>query len=114
MTGWQSLRVDLRRLLEESPDALVAFPDPESERSERRFRIELAAWATEIAATLNARYGSLVDLRVGAMTFPARQLWVSEQTYQLRGEPAEPAGLHVEPYRRCRSGPVGSRAGTYW
>lgn len=50
MTGWQGLRVDLRRLLEESPDALVAFPDPESERSERRFRIELAAWATEIAA----------------------------------------------------------------
>ena len=82
-------------MLEESPDALVAFPDPESERSERRFRIELAAWATEIA--LNARYGSLVDLRVGAMAFPARQLWVSEQTYQLRGEPAEPARLHVEP-----------------
>jgi hypothetical protein len=63
MAGWESLRVDLRRLLEESPDALVVFPDPDSERREERIRIHLAAWATDIAATLNAKYGSLVDLR---------------------------------------------------
>jgi len=100
MTGWESLRADLRRLLEESPDALVVFPDPDSERYEPRIRIDLAAWATDIAAALDARYGSLVDLRVGAMTFPARQLWVNEPAYQLRGAPAEPAGLGVEPMSR--------------
>jgi hypothetical protein len=97
MAGWESLRADLRRLLEESPDALVAFPDPGSQRYEQRIHIKLAAWATDIAATLNARYGDLVDLRVGAMTFPARQLWVSEYVRQLHGAPAEPAGIDVEP-----------------
>jgi hypothetical protein len=96
MTGWQSLRVDLRRLLEESPGALVVGPSPDSERREPPVRIQLAAWATDIAATLNDKYGSLLDLHVGAMTFPARQLWVSEHTPQLRGAPAEPAGLEVE------------------
>ncbi|TCC65471.1 hypothetical protein E0H73_00545 [Kribbella pittospori] len=108
MAGWDGLRVDLRRLLEESPGALVVFPHPESERSERRFRIELAAWAAEIAAALDAKYGSLVDLQVGAMTFPARQLWVSEQACQLRGDPAESAGLYVE-----SSSPLSVRTGRF-
>jgi len=71
------------------------------QRREQRIRIDLAAWATDIAAKLNAKYGSLVDLRVGAMTFPARQLWVQkgwyERWYQLRGVGSEPAGLDVEP-----------------
>ncbi len=80
--------MDLRRLLEESPGALVVFPDPDSERRDRPIHIELAAWATDIAATLNAKYGRHVDLRVGAMTFPARQLWVSEYVRQLHGAPA--------------------------
>jgi hypothetical protein len=31
------------------------------------------------------------------MTFPARQLWVSEHSCQLRGAPAESTGLEVEP-----------------
>ncbi|WP_433164399.1 hypothetical protein [Kribbella sp. CA-247076] len=97
MAGWESLRVDLRRLREESPGALVAFPSPDSERSEKRFQVELAAWAIDVAAALKAKYGSLVDLRVGAMTFPARQLWVSEYTRQLLDGLAEPTGLDVEP-----------------
>lgn len=88
--------MDLRRLREESPGALVAFPGPDGERREQRFRIELAAWATDIAARLKAKYGSSVELRVGAMTFPARQLWVSAYARQLRGAPAEPAGLDVD------------------
>ncbi|MFI7066036.1 hypothetical protein ACIBL3_33900 [Kribbella sp. NPDC050124] len=96
MAGWESLRVDLRRLLEESPDALVLFPDPDRERREPPFGIHLAAWATDIAATLNAKYGSLLDLQVGAMTFPARRMWLSEDLPQLRGAPAESAGLEVE------------------
>jgi hypothetical protein len=97
VAGWESLRVDLRLLLEESPGALVVGPDPDYERREQRIRIELAAWATDIAATLNGKYGSLVDLRVGAMTFPAGQLLVSEHARQLHGAPADSAGLEVEP-----------------
>ncbi|TCC50880.1 hypothetical protein E0H75_12015 [Kribbella capetownensis] len=96
MAGWQSLRVDLRRLHEESPGALVVWPSPDTERREPPFRIELAAWATEIAATLNATYGTLVDLHVGAMTYPAGQLSERAQAFQLHAEPAESAGLDVE------------------
>ena len=89
--------MDLRRLLEESPDAFMFLPDPDSERSEKRIRIGLAAWATDIAAELHATYGDLVDLNVGAMRFPARELLVNPHTLQLRGEPAEGAGFGVEP-----------------
>jgi hypothetical protein len=94
MPGWESLRVDLRQLRAQSPGALMVFPDPESERREQRIHIELAAWATDIAATLNAKYGDLLDLRVGAMTFPTGELWVGG--YELCGAPAESAGLDVE------------------
>jgi hypothetical protein len=97
VTGWESLRADLRQLRDESPAALVVFPDPDSERHEQRISIDLAAWATDIAAMLNAKYGSLLDLHVGAMSFPTRQLWPGASGYQLRGAPAERAGLDVEP-----------------
>jgi hypothetical protein len=98
MPGWESLRVDLRRLREESPGAVVVSPSPDRERRwERRFRIELAAWATDIAAMLVAKYGDVVGLRVGAMTYPTRQLWVTDYSRQLHGAPAESAGLDVQP-----------------
>ena len=100
--------MDLRRLFEESPGALVVGPNPDSERREPPIHIQLAAWATDIAATLNAKYGSLLDLYVGAMTFPARQLWLSEDLPQVRGAPAEPAGLDVEALS-----PLSVRTGRY-
>ncbi|MFI5714063.1 hypothetical protein [Kribbella sp. NPDC051620] len=108
MAGWESLRVDLRRLYAESPDALVGWPDPESERSEQRIHVELAAWATGIAATLHAKYGEFVELRVGAMTFPAGELWMGARQYDLRGVPAESAGLEVE-----SPSPLAVRTGRY-
>ncbi|MER7249909.1 hypothetical protein [Kribbella sp. NPDC000426] len=99
MAGWESLRVDLLRLHEESPGALVVWPSPETERrSERRFWIQLAAWATEIAGTLNATYGDVVDLQVGAMTFPGGELLESAYARQLPGVPADAAGLVVEAF----------------
>ncbi|MEV6271585.1 hypothetical protein AB0L64_30770 [Kribbella sp. NPDC051936] len=77
MAGWESLRADLRQLLEESPDAFMVLQDPVSEqRGGRPIHIELAAWATDIAAAVNAKYGSFVDLHVGAMTVPGGQLSV--------------------------------------
>ncbi|WP_328328439.1 hypothetical protein OHA70_03530 [Kribbella sp. NBC_00382] len=95
MAGWESLQVDLRRLFEESPGAVVSGPHPDSERSERRIHIELAAWATDIAADLDAKYGDLVELKVGAMTFPAGELWTGEGWYQSPGAPAESVRLEV-------------------
>ncbi|MGW6198233.1 hypothetical protein ACWF0M_18960 [Kribbella sp. NPDC055110] len=97
MGGWESLRVDLQRLQAESPGALVVRPNPETvRRSEARFHIVLAAWATDIAAELHSKYGDLVDLQVGAIRFPTRELLVNPHSVQLRGEPAEDAGVGVE------------------
>jgi hypothetical protein len=67
MAGWESLRVDLLRWRVEAPGALVVFPGLGREhRHERRFRIQLPAWATDIAGELHAEYGELVELQVGA------------------------------------------------
>lgn len=96
MEGWEALRVELRRLVEEAPGALVVWQDPDSaRRSKKRVRIELAAWATDIAGELHAAYGDLLDLRVGAKLFPGGEL-VHEHLQLVRGEPAEAAGLVVE------------------
>ncbi|GAA3087734.1 hypothetical protein GCM10010530_11770 [Kribbella aluminosa] len=96
MGGWEGLRVELRRLILEAPDALMAFPDPESEPTRTPVRIMLAAWATEIAAGLHARYPELVELHVGAMRFPARELLRNVWVPELRGEPAADLGFDVE------------------
>ena len=97
MAGWESLRLDLLRLHEEAPGAFVWGPNPHTvRRSERRFHIALAAWATEIAGTLKAKYGDVVELQVGAMTYPGRELLASEVASQLPGAPADAAGLEVE------------------
>ena len=54
--GWESLRVDLQRLIAESPGAFLFGPNPDSERRyEKRIRFGLAAWATDIAAVGGAR-----------------------------------------------------------
>lgn len=97
MPGWESLRVDLRRLLEEAPGAFMGWPDPESDRSEKRIRIDLAPWATDIADELKTTYGDVVDLRVGAKSFPDGQLCAREQWTRLHGEPAETTGLFADP-----------------
>jgi hypothetical protein len=84
-------------LLAEAPGAFRFGPDPDSERrSETRIRIGLAAWATDIAAEMHATYGDFVDLHVGAMRFPTRELLVNVHALQLRGEPAGEAGFEVE------------------
>ncbi|MFD3399233.1 hypothetical protein ACFWUU_01070 [Kribbella sp. NPDC058693] len=114
MAGWEGLRVDLRRLLGEAPEALVVLPDPDSERRERPIRIDLAAWATDIAAELKAKYGDVVELRVGAMTFPAKQLWVNEYSRQCAEHPLSVRGSTYVLRLRCRFGPGGRRARTHW
>ena len=98
MGGWESLRVDLQRVLVESPGAFLFGPNPDSERRyEKRIRIGLAAWAADIAAELHSTYGDFVELEVGAMRFPAKELLVNAHALQLRGEPADGAGFGVEP-----------------
>lgn len=47
MSVWDSLKVDLVRLLDEQPGALTGYPDPRVDTNRRPpFHIDLAAWAT--------------------------------------------------------------------
>ncbi|MFF0265519.1 hypothetical protein [Kribbella sp. NPDC004536] len=98
MTDWEHLRVDLLRYGKEAPGALVVGPSPHTERRyETRFQIKLAAWAVDIAGDLQRKYGELVELQVGALTFPAKQPAWDVRRLQLPGEPAQSVGLTVTP-----------------
>jgi hypothetical protein len=97
MALWGSLRVDLRDLLDDAPGALRGFPDPDSERSaDERISVELAAWASDIAASLHEKYGDQIDLRVGAMPFPNTGYRPDPRLTQLHGSPAASVGLALE------------------
>lgn len=97
MPGWTELREDLRRISRETPDALVSCPDPRDDRPrEGRFAIGLAAWATDLAATLHEKYGATVQLAVGAMPFPDQDFFAG-RLLELPETPAESLGLTVEP-----------------
>lgn len=97
MTSWTDLREDLRRLREEAPGALTVFPDPDSDCGRAPpISVDLAAWATGIAAELHQKHGTLVDLQVGALSFPDRSPRVAPSVGAVPGLPAESVGLRVE------------------
>jgi hypothetical protein len=68
---WDSLRVTLSRIRDENPAALAGCPDLLVDRADRLpFPIELAPWATDVAAELDGSFGAAVELRVGFLQFP--------------------------------------------
>jgi hypothetical protein len=72
MSVWDSLKIVLVRLLDEQPGALTMFPDPRIDRDRRPpFRIGLAAWAGSAAGELHDRFGTDVELTVGAQSYPS-------------------------------------------
>jgi hypothetical protein len=60
----------LDRLKNEPEHPLRGFSNPRL--NQPRFPIRLAAWATELAAELEAGYGDLIVLQVGHLDYPAR------------------------------------------
>lgn len=73
MAVWESLKAVLIRLRDERPNALTGYPDPQSDIDRRPpFPIHVAAWATDVAAELHDRFGSDVELTVGALPYPPR------------------------------------------
>jgi hypothetical protein len=72
---WDSLRATLLRIRDENPSALAGYPDPLVDRADcLPFPIELAPWATVVAAELDGSFGAAVELRVGFLHFPQRTL----------------------------------------
>lgn len=95
--GWSELREELRRITRESPDALLGYPDPTSDRpGAAAFSIHFAAWASDIAAALHEKYGAAVDLEVGAMPFPGKE-FAAGALLTLPETRADSVGLSVEP-----------------
>src|ERR1019366_5489058 len=75
MAMWDDLKVVLFRLREESLNPLASYPDPRVDRDRvPPFGIDLAAWATDVAADLNGRFGADVELVVGGLQYPSRAL----------------------------------------
>jgi hypothetical protein len=71
MAVWDTLKIEIQRVLDEHPHALVGYPDPRSDRGrEPPLGLELAPWATEVARSFHDRFGADVDLRVGALSYP--------------------------------------------
>jgi hypothetical protein len=70
---WEELRAVLADLLENPDHPLLAFPGPHVHDVPPPYRIQLEAWAVDIAAELHRRFGSDVDLTVGGLRYPDGQ-----------------------------------------
>jgi hypothetical protein len=58
---WDELRLVITELLDTG--ALMSYPDPRHDRDDHPpYRIELAPWATDVAADLCHRFGDDVEL----------------------------------------------------
>jgi hypothetical protein len=68
----EELADQLDRLKSEPEHPLRGFAN--ARRDQPPFSVRLAAWATELAAELDARYGDLIVLQVGHLNYPARTL----------------------------------------
>jgi hypothetical protein len=69
---WDSLKIVLVGLLDEQPGALTSYPDPRVDADRRPpFHIGLAPWASSAAGELHDRFGTDVELMVGAQSYPS-------------------------------------------
>ena len=92
MAVWDELSLTLTRLLEEQPGALRGYPDPSrSEGGTPPFGIRLAAWAETVAGELDERFGSQVEVTVGALPYPPGR--PPSRPPRRRGHMGDPADL---------------------
>ncbi|HEY5273125.1 MAG TPA: hypothetical protein VIJ34_07820 [Acidimicrobiales bacterium] len=71
MSIWDELRAFVDELRDDPRRPIRGFVDVASERSPSpRCQLTLAAWATEIASEVHARFGGAVAVTLGALPFP--------------------------------------------
>jgi hypothetical protein len=68
----EELSIELHRLREDRESPLRRYGNPLQNNPPHR--ISLAAWGSEIAADLDARFGDLVAIEVGHLDYPAQTL----------------------------------------
>jgi hypothetical protein len=106
LRAWEELRHELIRLGEADPHALQGHPGPSPGYRRPPFEIGLAAYAVDVATMLHERFGTWVNLRVGAFTFPLDP----DQPHRRRAEKSlptiDPTEIRVE-----LAGPLSVRSG---
>jgi len=97
MAVWDDLKRVIARLSEEQPDALLGYPDPNSDEGRQPpFEIYFAPWAASTAADLVDQFGDDVDLTVGALPFPPSRPHKPRPEAPQRAEPLDPGQATVE------------------
>lgn len=90
------MRVKLAELERQAPGALQSWPDLSGASPQRTpVAIELAAWATDIAADLHARFADQLRLTVGAMSYPDGAMVRRAEAFAPPLTPAAEHGLRV-------------------
>ncbi|PXY27877.1 hypothetical protein [Prauserella muralis] len=107
-TPWERYKAVLTRLLDEHPEAALGFDDPRvDEGREPPFSLSLAAWAVDLAEEVHARFGAEVDVGVGAMPCPAREMRFDVTPYL---DPPAPVAATAE-LGFALDGPLSLRSG---
>ena len=108
MAIWDDLSIVLARLAAQEPRPLTQWPQPGSRQDQPPpFHIGLAAWAITTAEELHQRFGTGVELTVGALRYPQRTLAGNP------GHPGRGALPQLDPaqLRAALDGPLSVRSG---
>jgi hypothetical protein len=112
MTTWDDLKVLLTQLAGDEDKPLRGFPTPSVDEGRTPpFQISLAAWAVDIAADLESRFGDDVTLTVGALHFPSRTLRNYDGSIQQPPEPSGEPLLALDEAEISVSGDIEVRSG---
>lgn len=103
VSSWDELRAILGELMTADPPPLRTFPGPDAVDMVPPFRIALAPWALDVAQRLHAQFGDDVQLTVGYLRYPSREL------PDHRGRDPAPASAAGVPLLQEREAEVATR-----
>jgi hypothetical protein len=114
MTAWDDLKVLLTELAADEETPLRGYPMPSVDEGRTPpFQISLAAWAVDVAAELDSRFGGDVLLTVGALNFPSRTLRNPDGSIQQPPSPSIAALLTSDEAEVSLAGDVEVRSGRH-
>jgi hypothetical protein len=114
MTTWDELKVLLTEHAADQEGPLLGYPMPSVDVGRTPpFQISLAAWAVDVAAELDARFGDDVVLTVGALHFPSRTLRNPDGSIQQPPQPSAEPLLASDEAEVLLAGDVEVRSGRH-
>jgi hypothetical protein len=114
MTTWDNLKVFLTELAADEAMPLRGYPMPSVDEGRTPpFQISLAAWAVDVAAELDSRFGDDVVLTVGTLCFPSGTLRNPDGSIQQPPSPSVAAPLTSDEAEVSLAGDVEVRSGRH-